>query len=65
MLKDADITQTFIKDGDTWRERLSEEFGASLTLDRDFEFINSITLLTPFGRRIVEEWKKRKFKGGV
>lgn len=65
MLKDADITQTFIKDGDVWRERLSEEFGISLNLDRDLEFINSINLLTPFGRRIVEEWKKRKFKGGV
>jgi hypothetical protein len=61
ILKDADITQTAIKGGDVWRERLSEEFGVKLDLNTDLEFLNSINILTPYGRKLIQDWKARNF----
>lgn len=61
ILKDADITQTAIKGGEVWRERLSEEFGVKLDLNTDLEFLNSINILTPYGRKIIQDWKARNF----
>lgn len=61
ILKDADITQTAIKGGDVWRERLSEEFGGKLDLNTDLEFLNSINILTPYGRKLIQYWKARNF----
>lgn len=61
ILKDADITQTAIKGGDVWRERLSEEFGVKLDLNTDLEFLNSINILTPYGRKLIQDWKGRNF----
>ena len=61
ILKDADITQTAIKGGDVWRERLSEEFGVKLDLNTDLEFLNSINILTPYGRKLIQNWKARNF----
>ena len=61
ILKDADITQTAIKGGDVWRERLSEEFGVKLDINTDVEFLNSINILTPYGRKIIQDWKARNF----
>ena len=61
ILKDADITQTAIKGGDVWRERLSEELGVKLDINTDVEFLNSINILTPYGRKIIQDWKARNF----
>ena len=61
ILKDADITQTAIKGGDVWRERLSEELGVKLDINTDVEFLNSINILTPYGRKIIQDWKVRNF----
>lgn len=61
ILKDADITQTAIKGGEVWRERLSEEFGVKLDLNTDLEFLNSINILTPYGRKLIQDWKARNF----
>ena len=61
ILKDADITQTAIKGGDVWRERLSEEFGVKLDLNTDLEFLKSINILTPYGRKLIQDWKARNF----
>lgn len=61
ILKDADITQTAIKGGGVWRERLSEEFGVKLDLNTDLEFLNSINILTPYGRKLIQDWKARNF----
>lgn len=61
ILKDADITQTAIKGGDVWRKRLSEEFGVKLDLNTDLEFLNSINILTPYGRKLIQDWKARNF----
>lgn len=61
ILKDADITQTAIKGGDVWRERLSEEYGVKLDLNTDLEFLNSINILTPYGRKLIQDWKARNF----
>ena len=61
ILKDADVTQTFIKGGDVWRDRLSKEFGMKLDLNTDLEFLNSINILTPYGRKLIQDWKARNF----
>ena len=61
ILKDADITQTAIKGGDVWRERLAKEFGVKLDLNTDLEFLNSINILTPYGRKLIQDWKARNF----
>lgn len=61
ILKDADITQTAIKGGDVWRERLSEELGVKLDINTDVEFLNSINILTPYGRKLIQDWKARNF----
>ena len=61
ILKDADITQTAIKGGDVWRERLAKEFGVRLDLNTDLEFLNSINILTPYGRKLIQDWKARNF----
>ena len=61
ILKDADITQTAIKGGDVWRERLAKEFGVKLDLNTDLEFLNSINILTPYGRTLIQDWKARNF----
>lgn len=61
ILKDADITQTAIKGGDVWRERLAKEFGMKLDLNTDLEFLNSINILTPYGRKLIQDWKARNF----
>lgn len=61
ILKDADITQTAIKGGDVWRERLAKEFGVELDLNTDLEFLNSINILTPYGRKLIQDWKARNF----
>lgn len=61
ILKDADITQTAIKGGDVWRERLAKEFGVKLYLNTDLEFLNSINILTPYGRKLIQDWKARNF----
>ena len=61
ILKDADITQTPIKGEDVWRERLSEELGVKLDINTDVEFLNSINILTPYGRKIIQDWKARNF----
>ena len=61
ILKDADITQTFIKGGEVWRDRLSKEFGVKLDLNTDLEFLNSINILTPYGRKLIQDWKARNF----
>lgn len=61
ILKDADITQTAIKGGDVWRERLAKEFGVKLDLNTDLEFLNSINILTPYGRKLIQAWKARNF----
>lgn len=61
ILKDADVTQTFIKGGEVWRERLSEELGVKLDINTDVEFLNSINILTPYGRKIIQDWKARNF----
>jgi len=61
ILKDADITQTAIKGGDVWREHLAKEFGVKLDLNTDLEFLNSINILTPYGRKLIQDWKARNF----
>ena len=61
ILKDADITQTAIKGGDVWLERLAKEFGVKLDLNTDLEFLNSINILTPYGRKLIQDWKARNF----
>lgn len=61
ILKDADVTQTFIKGGEVWRDRLSKEFGVKLDLNTDLEFLNSINILTPYGRKLIQDWKARNF----
>lgn len=61
ILKDADVTQTFIKGGEVWRDRLSKEFGMKLDLNTDLEFLNSINILTPYGRKLIQDWKARNF----
>lgn len=61
ILKDADITQTAIKGGDVWRERLAKEFGVKLDLNTDLEFLNPINILTPYGRKLIQDWKARNF----
>ena len=61
ILNDADITQTAIKGGDVWRERLAKEFGVKLDLNTDLEFLNSINILTPYGRKLIQDWKARNF----
>lgn len=61
ILKDADITQTAIKGGDVWRERLAKEFGVKLDLNTDLEFLNSINILTPYGRKLIQDWKAHNF----
>lgn len=61
ILKDADITQTAIEGGDVWRERLAKEFGVKLDLNTDLEFLNSINILTPYGRKLIQDWKARNF----
>ena len=61
ILKDADITQTAIKGGDVCRERLAKEFGVKLDLNTDLEFLNSINILTPYGRKLIQDWKARNF----
>ena len=61
ILKDADITQTAIKGGDVWRELLAKEFGVKLDLNTDLEFLNSINILTPYGRKLIQDWKARNF----
>lgn len=61
ILKDADITQTAIKGGDVLRERLAKEFGVKLDLNTDLEFLNSINILTPYGRKLIQDWKARNF----
>ena len=61
ILKDADITQTAITGGDVWRERLSEELGVKLDINTDVEFLNSINILTPYGRKLIQDWKARNF----
>lgn len=61
ILKDADITQTAIKGGDVWRERLAKEFGVKLDLNTELEFLNSINILTPYGRKLIQDWKARNF----
>lgn len=57
ILKDADITQTFQED-DYWRNCLFEELGIVCSKERDIEFINSIYLFTPYGLKIVEDFKE-------
>lgn len=61
ILKDADITQTFIKGGEAWRDRLSEEFGMKLNSNTDLTFLESVDLLTPYGKRLANDWKTRNF----
>lgn len=61
ILKDADVTQTFIKGGEVWRDRLSKEFCVKLDLNTDLEFLNSINILTPYGRKLIQDWKARNF----
>lgn len=61
ILKDADITQTFIKGGEAWRDRLAEEFGIKLNKNTDLSFLKSVDLLTPYGKRLVNDWKIRNF----
>lgn len=61
ILKDADVTQTFIKGGEVWRDRSSKEFGVKLDLNTDLEFLNSINILTPYGRKLIQDWKARNF----
>ena len=61
ILKDADVTQTFIKGGDVWRDRLSKEFGMKLNSNTDLTFLESVDLLTPYGKRLANDWKTRNF----
>lgn len=61
ILKDADVTQTFIKGGEVWRDRLSKEFGVELNSNTDLSFLKSVDLLTPYGKRLADDWKARNF----
>ena len=61
ILKDADVTQTFIKGGEVWRDRLSKEFGVELNSNTDLSFLKSVDLLTPYGKRLADDWKERNF----
>lgn len=60
-LKDADVTQTFIKGGEVWRDRLSKEFGMELNSNTDLSFLKSVNILTPYGKRLTDDWKARNF----
>ena len=61
ILKDADVTQTFIKGGEVWRDRLSKEFGMELNSNTDLSFLKSVNILTPYGKRLTDDWKARNF----
>lgn len=61
ILKDADVTQTFIKGGEVWRDRLSKEFGMELNSNTDLSFLKSVNILTPYGKRVTDDWKARNF----
>lgn len=61
ILKDADVTQTFIKGGGVWRDRLSKEFGMELNSNTDLSFLKSVNILTPYGKRLTDDWKARNF----
>lgn len=61
ILKDADVTQTFIKWGEVWRDRLSKEFGMELNSNTDLSFLKSVNILTPYGKRLTDDWKARNF----
>ena len=61
ILKDADITQTLNEGGEVWRNRLAEEFGLKLNKNTDLSFLESVNLLTPYGKRLADDWKKRNF----
>lgn len=61
ILKDADVTQTVIDDGDLWRDRLAKEFGLSFDKDSVLDFVNSIDIFTPYGKKLVNDWKERNF----
>lgn len=61
ILKDADVTQTFIKGGEAWRDRLSKEFGMELNSNTDLSFLKSVNILTPYGKRLTDDWKARNF----
>lgn len=61
ILKDADVTQTFIKGGEVWRDRLSKEFGVELNSNTDLNFLKSVNILTPYGKRLADDWKARNF----
>lgn len=61
IIKDADVTQTFIKGGEIWRDRLANEFVLILDKNTDMNFLKSIDIFTPYGKKIVNDWKKRNF----
>ena len=61
ILKDADVTQTFIKGGEVWRDRLSKEFGMELNSNTDLSFLKSVNILTPYGKRLTDDWKAHNF----
>lgn len=61
ILKDADVTQTFIKGGEVWRDRLSKGFGMELNSNTDLSFLKSVNILTPYGKRLTDDWKARNF----
>ena len=61
ILKDADVTQTFIKGGEVWRDPLSKEFGMELNSNTDLSFLKSVNILTPYGKRLTDDWKARNF----
>ena len=56
ILKDADVCQTLGKDGEQWRDLLSEEMGVDIDVQSTKEWLSSFEMLTDAGQQIKDDF---------
>ena len=56
ILKDADVCQTLGKDGEQWRDLLSEEMSVDIDVQSTKEWLSSFEMLTDAGQQMKDDF---------